>query len=322
MSKPLGLVRPTTWAEGPGRVWMERYLDVRVEVAAALATGRPVVALESTVYAHGLPRPVNLRAAAAMEEAVREEGAVPATIGLLRGRAIIGLTSDEIEELAVGLHVAKASVTDIAPLIAAGLPGATTVAGTAALASSAGILVMSTGGIGGVHRGGESSLDVSADLAELARTPIAVVCAGAKSVLDIGRTLEVLETLGVPVVGYGTDEFPAFYSSESGLSLEHRADDPREVATILGVQSALKRRQGVLVVQPPSPESEILRVEVERWIEIALQEAERAGISGKDVTPFLLQSVSRSSEGLSLETNLALLDANARLAARIAAELA
>jgi pseudouridine-5'-phosphate glycosidase len=301
---------------------MERYLDVRVEVAAALATGRPVVALESTVYAHGLPRPVNLRAAAAMEEAVREEGAVPATIGLLRGRAIIGLTSDEIEELAVGLHVAKASVTDIAPLIAAGLPGATTVAGTAALASSAGILVMSTGGIGGVHRGGESSLDVSADLAELARTPIAVVCAGAKSVLDIGRTLEVLETLGVPVVGYGTDEFPAFYSSESGLSLEHRADDPREVATILGVQSALKRRQGVLVVQPPSPESEILRVEVERWIEIALQEAERAGISGKDVTPFLLQSVSRSSEGLSLETNLALLDANARLAARIAAELA
>ena len=301
---------------------MERYLDVRVEVAAALATGRPVVALESTVYAHGLPRSVNLRAAAAIEEAVREEGAVPATIGLLRGRAIIGLTSDEIEELAIGLHVAKASVTDIAPLIAAGLPGATTVAGTATLANSAGILVMSTGGIGGVHRGGESSLDVSADLPELARTPIAVVCAGAKSILDIGRTLEALETLGVPVVGYGTDEFPAFYSSESGLSLEHRADDPREVATILEVQGALKRRQGVLVVQPPPPESEIPRVEVDRWIETALHEAERAGISGKDVTPFLLESVSRSSEGLSLETNLALLEANARLAARIAAELA
>ena len=300
---------------------MERYLDVRVEIAAALATGRPVVALESTVYAHGLPRPINLRAARAMEAAVREEGAVPAAIGLLRGRAIVGLTPDEIEELAEGLRVAKVSLRDIAPVIAAGLPGATTVAATAALASSASISVMATGGIGGVHRGGENSLDVSADLQELAGAPIAVVCAGAKAVLDLERTLEALETLGVPVVGYGTDEFPAFYSSESGLSLEHRADDPREVAAILEVQGALKRQQGVLVVQPPPAAVAIPRVEVDGWIEVALREAKRAGITGKEVTPFLLESVSRSSGGRTLETNLALLEANARLAARIAVEL-
>ena len=300
---------------------MERYLDVRVEVAAALATGRPVVALESTVFAHGLPHPVNLQAAAAMEAAVREEGAVPATIGLLRGRAIVGLTSDETEELADGLRVAKVNVHDIAPVIAAHMPGATTVSATAALANSASISIMATGGIGGVHRGGENSLDVSADLQELARTPIAVVCAGAKSVLDLERTLEALETLGVPVVGYETDQFPAFYSSDSGLSLEHRADDPREVATILEVQRALKRRQGVLVVQPPPAAAAIPRAEVDGWIELAVREAETAGVTGKKVTPFLLASVSRSSKGRSLETNLALLEANARLAARIAAEL-
>lgn len=300
---------------------MERYLDVRVEVAAALATGRPVVALESTVFAHGLPRPVNLQAAAAMEAAVREEGAVPATIGLLRGRAIVGLTSDEIEELADGLRVAKVNVHDIAPVIASRMPGATTVSATAALANSALISIMATGGIGGVHRGGEDSLDVSADLQELARTPVTVVCAGAKSVLDLERTLEGLETLGVPVVGYETAEFPAFYSSASGLALEHRADDPREVATILEVQRALKRRQGVLVVQPPPAAAAIPRAEVDEWIEVALREAEAAGVTGKKVTPFLLESVSRSSKGRSLETNLALLEANARLAARIAAEL-
>ena len=300
---------------------MERYLDVRVEVAAALATGRPVVALESTVFAHGLPRPVTLQAAAAMEAAVREEGAVPAAIGLLRGRAIVGLTADEIEELADGLRVAKVAVHDIAPVIASRMPGATTVSATAALANSALISVMATGGIGGVHRGGEDSLDVSADLQELSRVPVAVVCAGAKSVLDLERTLEALETLGVPVIGYETDEFPAFYSSDSGLSLEHRADDPREVATILEVQRALKRRQGVLVVQPPPAAAAIPRAEVDEWIEVALREADAAGVTGKKVTPFLLENVSRSSKGRSLETNLALLEANARLAARIAAEL-
>ncbi|MCL7972775.1 MAG: pseudouridine-5'-phosphate glycosidase [marine benthic group bacterium] len=300
---------------------MDRYLDVRVEVAAALATGRPVVALETTVFAHGLPHPSNLEAARAMEKAVREEGAVPATIGLLRGRAVVGLTPDEIEELAVGLHVAKVSVRDIAPLIASRMPGATTVAGTAALARAASISVVATGGIGGVHRGGEASLDVSADLQELAEAAIAVVCAGAKSVLDLERTLETLETLGVPVIGFGTDEFPAFYSADSGLPLEHRADTPREVATVLEVQRALKRRQGVLVVQPPPPEAAIPLAEVEKWVATALEEAARSGTSGKRLTPYLLDSVKRSSGGRSLATNLALLESNARLAARVAREL-
>lgn len=300
---------------------MERYLDVRVEVAAALATGRPVVALETTVVAHGLPSPLNLRAATAMESAVREEGAVPATIGLLRGRVIIGMTPDEVEELAVGTDVAKVSVRDIAPVISSGRPGATTVAATAVLASTASISVMATGGIGGVHRGGENSLDVSADVQALARTPIAVVCAGAKSVLDLGRTLEALETLGVPVVGFGTSEFPAFYSLGSGLPLEHRVDEPGKVATIIGVQRALRRREGILVVQPPPEATAIPRAEVDGWIDTALGEADAGGIRGKDVTPFLLDSVSRSSRGRTLEANLALLEANARLAARIATRL-
>lgn len=296
-------------------------MDVRVEVAAALATGRPVVALESTVYAHGLPTPINLQAAAAMEEAVREEGGVPATIGLLRGRVIIGMTPDEIEELATGISVAKVSVRDIAPVIASRRPGATTVAATATLASVASIRVMATGGIGGVHRGGEDTLDVSADIHALAGTPIAVVCAGAKSVLDLGRTLEALETLGVPVIGFGTDEFPAFYSSGTGLPLEHRVDDPDEVATIFHVQEVLRRRQGVLVVQPPPSDAAIPRAEVDGWIDVALGEADRAGIRGKEVTPFLLDSVARSSEGRTLKTNLALLEANARLAAKVAVRL-
>ena len=300
---------------------LERYLDVRVEVAAALATGRPVVALETTVYAHGLPDPINLQAAAAMEAAVREEGAVPATIGLLRGRVIVGMTPDEIEELATGPAVAKVSVRDIAPVIAARRPGATTVAATAVLASTASISVMATGGIGGVHRGGEDSLDVSADIQALSRTPVAVVCSGAKSVLDLGRTLEALETLGIPVVGFGTDEFPAFYSTESGLGLEYRADDPADVATILEVQRALRRSQGILVVQPPPASEAIPRAEVDGWIEVALQEARVSGIRGKDVTPFLLESVSRTSGGRTLETNLALLESNARLAARVALHL-
>lgn len=300
---------------------MERYLDVRVEVAAALATGRPVVALETTVYAHGLPAPINLRAAAAMEAAVREEGAVPATIGLLRGRVVVGMTPDEIEELAIGIGVAKVSVRDIAPVIATRRPGATTVAATAVLANTASISVMATGGIGGVHRGGEDSLDVSADIQALSQTPIAVVCSGAKSVLDLGRTLEALETLGVPVVGFGTDEFPAFYSTESGFRLEYRADDPAEVATILEVQGALRCRQGILVVQPPPASEAIPRAEVDGWIEVALEEARESGIRGKDVTPFLLESVSRTSQGRTLETNLALLESNARLAARIAVHL-
>lgn len=194
-------------------------------------------------------------------------------------------------------------------------------AATAALANTASISVMATGGIGGVHRGGEDSLDVSADIQALSRIPIAVVCSGAKSVLDLGRTLEALETLGVPVVGFGTDEFPAFYSTDSGFRLEYRTDDPAEVAAILQVQGALQCRQGLLVVQPPPASEAIPRAEVDGWIEVALREARESGIRGKDVTPFLLESVSRASQGRTLETNLALLESNARLAARIAVHL-
>lgn len=297
---------------------MDRYLDVRVEVAAALATGRPVVALESTVFAHGLPHPINLEAATAMEGAVREEGAVPATIGLLRGRAVIGLTGDEIEELASDTDTAKVSVRDIPAMIASHGPGATTVAATVALAARASIRVMATGGIGGVHRGGEATSDVSADLYELARSPVAVVCAGAKSVLDLRRTLEVLESLGVPVLGFQTSEFPAFYSGESGIALEHRADDPDEVAAMLEVQSALGWGQGLVVAQPPPADAAIPRPEMDSWIEDALAEADERGVTGKDVTPFLLQRVAELSSGRTLETNVALLVSNAALAARIA----
>ncbi len=300
---------------------MERYLDVRVEVATALATGRPVVALESTVFVHGLPDPVNLQAAAAMEDAVRAEGAVPATIGLLGGRAVIGLTGDEISELARHADSVKVSVRDIPTVIASRRMGATTVAATAALAARSSIRVLATGGIGGVHRGGETTLDVSADLNELARSAVAVVCAGAKSVLDLPRTLEVLETLGVPVVGFRTDEFPAFYTAESGLPIEHRIDDPSEAAAMLEVQSALRRPEGLVVAQPPPQAASIPKAELDIWIERALEEATNEGISGKAATPFLLGRLAILSGGRTLDTNVDLLVANASLAARIALAL-
>lgn len=297
---------------------MERYFDVRAEVAVALATGRPVVVLESTVYAQGLPAPENLRSAAALEAAIREEGAIPATLGIVRGRVVLGLTPQELQELTQSPDTAKVSLRDIAPVLAAGRPGATTVAATAALASEAGIRVMATGGIGGVHRGVQSTLDISADLRAIAEHPIAVVCSGAKSVLDLARTLEALETLGVPVVGYRTREFPAFYATGSGLMLEHAVDEPAEIASVMEAQAAVGRREGVLVVQPPPSDSAVASQAMERWIEEALREAEEAGAAGKDLTPFLLERIARASDGRALRANLALLEANARLAARIA----
>jgi pseudouridine-5'-phosphate glycosidase len=297
---------------------MERYLDVRVEVAAAIATGRPVVALESTVYAHGLPAPESLRAAATIEAAVREEGAVPATLGIVDGRVVVGLTMEELEALTHDPDTAKVSLRDIAPVLASRRPGATTVAATTALASEAGIRVMATGGIGGVHRGARNTLDISADLRALAEHPTAVVCSGAKSVLDLAHTLEALETLGVPVLGYRTREFPAFYAAESGLMLEHAVNEPAEIAAIVEAQAAVGRGEGVLVVQPPPSASAVASDVMESWIEAALEEAAEAGIEGKDVTPFLLGRIARASEGRALRANLALLEANARLAARIA----
>ena len=297
---------------------MDRYLDVRVEVTTAVATGRPVVALESTVYAHGLPAPENLQAAATLEAAIREEGAVPATLGIVDGRVVVGLTSQELTELTRDPDTAKVSLRDIAPVLASGRPGATTVAATTALACEAGIRVMATGGIGGVHRGVRDTFDISADLRAMAEHPTAVVCSGAKSVLDLAHTLEALETSGVPVVGYRTREFPAFYSAESGLMLEHSADEPEDIAAIVEAQAAVGRREGVLVVQPPPPGSAVERDAMEAWIEAALAEAAEGGVGGKDVTPFLLERIAKASGGRSLRANLALLEANARLAARIA----
>lgn len=300
---------------------MDSYLDVRVEVATALATGRPIVALESTVFAHGLPYPACLEAAAAMHGAVREEGAVPATVGLLAGRAVIGMAPEEIELIATSEGVSKVSVRDISAVLIDRRPGATTVAATVALAARVGIRVVATGGIGGVHRGGESSFDVSADLGELARSPVAVVCTGAKSVLDLPRTLEVLESLGIPVVGFATTEFPSFYSSESGLRLEHRFDHPGEVAALLDAQSRLGLSRGVVVVQPPPPDRAIPREEVDAWVAAAVAAAAGDGITGQAVTPFLLASLGRASSGRTLRTNVALLESNGRLAARIAAAM-
>ena len=296
-------------------------LEIREQVREALAAVKPVVALESTVIAHGLPRPKNIETARAMEATVRESGAVPATIGILDGRIIVGLTGEEVERLAEAGDVVKVSRADLAAVVASKRAGATTVAGTMVIAAMAGIRTFATGGIGGVHRGGESSMDVSADLTELARTRVAVVCAGAKAILDLSRTLEVLETLGVPVVGFGTKEFPAFYCRESGLTLLHSASTPKEAAEIMAVQWEMRSTQtgGILFVNPPPAESALSKREVEALIEKALAVAAKQGIKGKDATPFLLREVARLSEGKTLKANVDLLISNARLAGRISA---
>ena len=304
---------------------MEGLLSIREDVAAALAEGKPVVALESTVIAHGLPKPQNVETARRMEAAVRESGAVPATIGILRGRLVVGLSAEQIATLAESEDVAKVSRADLAAVLASGRAGATTVAATMFAAALAGIRVFATGGIGGVHRGAELSMDVSADLTELSRTPVAVVCAGAKAILDLPRTLEMLETLGVPVVGFGTEEFPAFYSWESGLAVAHRVDSVEDAARVMALQWELRKARpdaamgGILFVNPPAAESALPRVEVEGFIAKALALAEQKGVRGKAVTPFLLGEVARLSGGRTLRANMDLLAANARLAGKIAA---
>ncbi|HEX9637778.1 MAG TPA: pseudouridine-5'-phosphate glycosidase [Acidobacteriota bacterium] len=293
-------------------------LEIRPEIEAALHGGGGVVALESTVIAHGLPRPHNLETALAMEAAVREAGAVPATIGLLEGRIVIGLTPAEIERLAAAREVFKVSRRDFAAVLASGAWGATTVAATMFAARQAGIRILATGGIGGVHRGGESSLDISADLTELGRTPVAVVCSGCKVILDLARTLEVLETQGVPVIGYQTSEFPAFYVRGSGLALEHRVDTPEQAAQRIALQWRLRLSTGVVIAQAPPGASALDRAEVETLLAEALAAAEAQGVAGKALTPFLLDQLSRKSAGRTLAANVALLIENARLAAQIA----
>ena len=304
---------------------MDRLISIRDDIAVTLQRREPVVALESTVISHGLPWPHNLETAQKMETVIREEGAIPATIGILEGKMVVGLTSEQIAFLAEARDIAKVSRSDISAVLASGRPGATTVAGTMFIAARAGIHIFATGGIGGVHRGSEITYDISADLTELSRTPVAVVCAGAKAILDLPRTVEVMETLGIPVVGYRTNEFPAFYSRESGLALQHCADSPEAVARLIRIQwdlgnSGQGMSAGVLVVNPPPEERAVTREEIESLVESALHAAQRAGIRGKRVTPFLLEELGRASHGKTLDANIALLISNARLAARIAAE--
>ena len=294
-------------------------LDLHPEVAAALADGRPVVALESTIIAHGMPFPRNVETALAVEAEVRAQGAVPATIAVVDGRLRAGLAQAEIEAFGrAGPGIAKASRRDLPFLLAQRRTGATTVAATMIVAALAGIRVFATGGIGGVHRGAETSFDVSADLQELAQTPVAVVCAGAKAILDLGLTLEYLETHGVPVIGYGTNRLPAFYTRDSGFALEHRLDDPEAVARVMHAQWQLGLKGGLVIANPIPAALEMPRAVIDAAIVQALAEAAAQGIHGKASTPFLLDRVATLTGGHSLDSNIALVLNNARLGAWVA----
>jgi pseudouridine-5'-phosphate glycosidase len=298
-------------------------MRIHPEVAEALAAGRPVVALESTIVSHGLPRPRNLEVARAAEAAVREAGAVPATVGVVAGEARVGLEDDALRAIAEREDVVKCGVRDLAPAAARGLYGGTTVAATAHLAARAGITLFATGGIGGVHRGANESWDESADLHTLARTGIVVVCAGVKSILDVGATLERLETLNVTVLGFGTDRFPGFYLSDSGHPVPWRVDSVAEVAAVVRARAELGTGDRAVVVANPLPPEEQLDPALhDRALREGLALLERRGIEGKDVTPFLLDSFLAATEGASLEANVRLVLRNARLAAGIAGELA
>ena len=296
---------------------IEDYLEIDCEVADVLAAGGAVVALETTFMAHGLPHPRGIETARAMGDIVRREGAVPAAIGILGGRIRIGLSDGALDELAHH-DVWKVSRRDLPYCLASGEAGATTVAATMICAQMAGIAVFATGGIGGVHRGWQETLDVSADLEELARTDVAVVCAGAKSILDLPSTLEYLETRGVPVVGYGTDTFPAFYARSSGIALAFRLDTPAAVARLLRAKWSCGLAGGVVVANPLAEEDAMDGAALERHVQSATGEASARGIHGKDLTPFLLEHIAMLSGGRSLDANIALLRANAALATRIA----
>ncbi len=296
---------------------IEKYLELGTEVRQ----GTALVALESTVISHGLPYPDNLQTAQALEEVVRQKGATPATIALLDGKIRVGLGQAELVRLATEKDVAKVSRRDLPVVLARRSLGATTVAATMYAAFLAKIRVFGTGGLGGVHRGATATFDISADLTELARTPVIVVCAGAKSILDLPLTLEYLETQGVPVIGYRTDELPAFYTSRSGIKLEAWADSAEEIARIARIKWDLGLTGGIVVTVPPPPEADLPPQEIERAISRALAAADKAGVRGKAVTPFLLNAVRLETDGKSLETNVALLKNNVRVAAEIALAL-
>lgn len=298
-------------------------LHLRPDVRQALDAGRPVVALESTLVAHGMPFPHNLQTGRALEQAVREHGAVPATIALLDGQMVVGLSDAQLEQLAaLGPQAAKASGRDLAALQVRRATAGTTVAATMRIAALAGIAVFATGGIGGVHRGAELSFDVSADLTELAHTPVAVVCAGAKSILDIGKTLELLETLGVPVLGHGTDDFPAFFARTSGFRVDHRFDTPTELAQAIAWHRRVGRGGGLLVANPIPHDAALDAAAIEARIAEAIAQANASGIAGKALTPYLLQRINELTGGRSLQANIALARHNAAVAAQIAVALA
>ena len=298
---------------------LNAFLDVNPEVLEAVQAGKPVVALESTIISHGMPYPQNVATALEVEKIIRENGAVPATIAIIGGRLKAGLTPEEIEYFGKkGTEIAKVSRRDIAAICAKGEDGATTVTTTMMIANMAGIEVFATGGIGGVHRGAETTMDISADLEELGRTPVMVVCAGAKAILDIGLTLEYLETKGVPVIGYGTDELPAFYSRKSGFKVDYRLDTPEEIAGVFMAMKEMKLGSGMLVTNPIPEEYSMPEAEINKAIEQAVREQNEKGIKGKESTPFLLARVAELTGGESLESNIQLVFNNARLAAKTA----
>lgn len=301
---------------------MKKALKISEEVRNALEHGKPVVALESTIISHGMPYPDNVKTALTVEKTVRENGAVPATIAIIKGVPTVGLSEEEIEHLGKeGTKVVKVSRRDIPVVIAKKLDGATTVASTMIFAEMAGIKVFATGGIGGVHRGATETMDISADLEELHQTNVTVVCAGAKSILDLGLTLEYLETKGVPVLGYKTEELPAFFTRKSGFKVDYRMDSPEEIAAAVKAKDALGLSGGMLVANPVPEEYSMDPDKIEAVISEAVEEAKALGIAGKKVTPFLLEKIRNVTGGDSLFTNVKLVLNNAALAAKIAAEL-
>lgn len=297
------------------------YLVISPEIKKALKENRPVVALESTIISHGMPYPQNVETALNVEKIVRDNGAIPATIAIIKGKLTVGISPDEIEYLGKkGLAVIKTSRRDIPIIVTRGEDGATTVAATMIIASMAGIKIFATGGIGGVHRGAETTMDISADLDELANTNVAVVCAGAKSILDLGLTLEYLETKGVPVIGYQTDELPAFYTRESGFKVNYRLDTPHEIAKAIKIKEELNLKGSMVIANPIPDEYSMDHNLISKAIDDAILEANRLGIKGKDTTPFLLDKVKKITGGKSLEANIQLVYNNAKLAAQIACE--
>ncbi|WP_420332919.1 pseudouridine-5'-phosphate glycosidase [Roseibium sp.] len=305
----------------PDKTELKKLIVQSNEVRDAFASGKPVVALESTIITHGMPFPRNLETARQVEADIRSEGGVPATIALMDGKIHVGLSDEDLDRLARAENVMKCSRADLTFALATGAYGATTVAATMMAAHLAGIDVFATGGIGGVHKGAEETFDVSADLEELARTPVCVVCAGAKALLDLPKTLEVLETKGVPVISFGTSELPAFWSRESGLAAPYSLNTPAEIGALLKMRANFADHGGVLIANPVPEAQEIPRAEMAGYIDAAIDKAGSEGIRGKDVTPYVLGAILDLTDGRSLDTNIALVRNNARLAARIASEL-